>query len=122
MGWLGKSSVDKAVDIVGGAVSKGMDIWDNADFTPADRADMFSRLAESMKSQATSISRRKLLKFIIAAMTLSFLLLVVYNQLGMKAQFDGVIAIVEELKIGWAFVGAVSFYYLTQFQPFGVKK
>ena len=101
MGWLGKSSVDKAVDIVGGAVSKGMDIWDDSSFSPEEKGKMFEKLANSMKSQATSISRRKLLKFIIAAMTLSFLLLVVYNQLGMKAQFDGVLAIVEELKIGW---------------------
>ncbi len=119
---FGKGSMDKAIDVVGGAVDKGMSIWDNADFTPADKADMFAKLAEAMKSQATSISRRNLLKFIIATMTLSFVMLGVYNHFGMTEQFNGIIKIVDELKIGWSFVGAVSFYYLTQFQPFGIKK
>lgn len=122
MGWFGKSSIDKAVDIVGGAVSKGMDIWDDSSFSPEEKGKMFEKLANSMKSQATSISRRKLLKFIIGAMTLSFVMALGYNHFGMKAQYDGVLETVEALKIGWAFVGAVSFYYLTQFQPFGVKK
>ena len=119
---FGKSSIDKAVDIVGGAVTKGMSMWDKADFKPEEKSDMFMKLVEATKSQGTSLRRGNLLTFIMITMSSTLLVAMYYNHNGMEAEYKGLVEIIAEWKIGWSFVAAVSFYYLTQFQPFGVKK
>ena len=119
---FGKSAIDKAVDIVGGVADKGMSMWDNADFKPQEKSDMFIKLVEATKSQGTSLRRGRLLDFILLAMASTLLLAVYYNHMGMTAEYDGLVKIIDTWKIGWSFVGGVSFYFLTQFQPFGVKK
>ena len=119
---FGKSSIDKAVDIVGGAVTKGMSMWDKADFKPEEKSDMFMKLVEATKSQGTSLRRGNLLTFIMITMSSTLLVAMYYNHNGMEAEYKGLVEIIAEWKIGWAFVASVSFYYLTQFQHFGVKK
>ena len=116
MSWFGKSSIDKAIDVVGGVTSTGMAMWDSSDFTPQEKAAHQLKLLEATKSQGTSISRRDLLHVILVLTASSFLLAVIYNALGWHDKIDGLVRIMEAWKIGWAFVGAVSFYYLTQFK------
>ena len=114
MGWFGKSSIDKAIDVVGGVTSTGMAMWDSSDFTSQEKAAHQLKLLEATKSQGTSISRRNLLWFIMAMTGLCLIMALMYSAFGMQDRVDGVIAIMESFKIGWAFVAAVSFYYLTQ--------
>lgn len=116
MGWFGKSSIEKAVDIVGGVAKGGMTMWDNSDFTSQEKADHMLKLLEATKSQGTSISRRDLLWFIMVMTGLCLALALVYSALGWTDKVDSVIALMDTFKIGWAFVAAVSFYYLTQFK------
>ena len=114
-GW-GKSSIEKAIDVVGGVAKGGMNIWDNSDFTSKEKAAHMLKLLEATKSQGTSIRRGDLLHVILALTSFSFVLAIIYNALGWQDKIDGLIDIMEAWKIGWAFVGAVSFYYLTQFK------
>ena len=114
-----KSSVDKALDVVGDTASKGMDMWDNSDFTAQEKSGLFIKLLAATKSQGTSIRRGILLKFVIAVSGSTLLLALVYNHFGMTTQYDGVVAAAETWKVGWSFVGAVSFYFLTQFSGAG---
>ena len=116
MGWFGKSSIDKAIDVVGGVTSTGMAMWDSSDFTPQEKAAHQLKLLEATKSQGTSISRRDLLHVILVLTGSSFALAVIYNALGWQDRLDGLAGIMEAWKIGWAFVASVSFYYLTQFK------
>ena len=116
MGWFGKSSIDKAIDVVGGVTATGMAMWDSSDFTPQEKAAHQLKLLEATKSQGTSISRRDLLWFIMGMTGLCLVLAIVYSALGWNDRVDDVIAIMEAFKIGWAFVASVSFYYLTQFK------
>lgn len=113
-GW-GKSSIEKAVDVVGSVADKGMGMWDASKFTAQETAGFFLKLMAATKSQATSISRRHLLWFIMSLSGSSFILAVIYNALGWTDRLDGLVSLVETWKIGYAFVAAVSFYYLTQF-------
>ena len=115
MGFWGKNPIEKAIDVVGNVADKGLSIWDNADFTAQERGKLFNELLEKTKSQATSISRRHLLWFIMAISASTLFIAVIYNALGMTSRLDGLIKIVEVWKASWAFVAAVSFYYLTQF-------
>ena len=119
---FGKSSIDKAVGVIGDVANKGMSMWDKADFKDEEKSEMLLKLIEATKSQGTSLRRGRLLDFILVGMTSTLLLAGYYNHMGMTAEYDGLVKIIDTWKIGWAFVGAVSFYYLTQFQPFGVKK
>jgi len=114
-GW-GKSSIEKAIDVVGGVAKGGMAMWDSSDFTSQEKAAHMLKLLEATKSQGTSIRRGDLLHVILALTSFSFVLAVIYNSLGWQDRLDGLSTIVEDWKIGWAFVAAVSFYYLTQFK------
>ena len=110
-----KNPIDKAVDIVGDVAEKGMSMWDSSKFTPQEQAGFFAKLLEATKSQATSISRRHLLYFVLALTTLSFSIAVYYNETGQTEKLTGLKEIVETWKIGYAFVAAVSFYYFAHF-------
>jgi hypothetical protein len=121
MSWFGLSTVDKAVDIVGGAAKSAIDIWDKSDFTGQERSNLFIKTVEMTKSVATSLSRRHLLYFIMAGIGLVLLIAVAYNHFGMTVELKGLMWIVAELKLGWAFVSAVSFYYLTHLVGAGKK-
>ncbi len=112
-GW--GDSVDKAVDIVSGAAETGLKIWDNSNFTAQEQSKLYMDILAATKSQATSISRRHLLWFIMSMTGFTLILAVIYNALGWDARLEGLIEIMEAWKIGWAFVSTVSFYYLTQF-------
>ncbi len=111
---FGKSSIDKAIDVVGGVTSTGMAMWDSSDFTPQEKAAHQLKLLEATKSQGTSLSRRNLLWFIMALTGFSFALALMYSAFGMTDKVNDVIELMEAFKIGWGFVAAVSFYYLTQ--------
>ena len=113
MSWF--NSADKALEIVGDVAGKGMEIWDNSSFTGQERGEMLTKLLAATKSQATSISRRHLLWFIMATTGSTLALAIMYNALGWTVRLDGLILIIDTFKIAWAFVSAVSFYYLTQF-------
>ena len=114
--------VDKALDIVGTVAKTGMEIWDNSNLTSQEKLEGFKDLLAATKSQATSISRRQLLWFVMGCNGFSFLLAIIYNALGWEARLDGLIEIVIAWKMGYAFVGAVSFYFLTQVTLPGSKK
>ncbi len=116
---FGKNPIEKAIDVVGGVANKGMDMWDNADFKPQEKSELFLKLLAATKSQATSISRRHLLWFIMAVTGLTLILAVFYSAMGWTEEFNGLVKIVETWKIAWAFVSAVTFYYLTQFTGAG---
>ena len=115
MSWWGKNPIEKAIEVVGSVADQGMNIWDNSNFTAQERGGLFIKLLAATKSQATSISRRHLLHFIQGMAGGTLVLALLYNHFGMTAQYDGLVGIVETWKIGYAFVGAVSFYYRTQF-------
>lgn len=114
MGWNPFSSTDKALGIVDTIASKGMKIWDSSNFTAQDKSEMMEKLLAATKSQATSISRRHLLWFIMATTGSLLILAVIYGALGWDARLATLLQIVEVFKISWAFVAAVSFYYITQ--------
>jgi hypothetical protein len=114
--------VDKAIDIVGSVAKTGMDIWDNSTLTSQEKLEGFKDLLAATKSQATSISRRQLLWFVMGCNGFTILLAIMYNAMGMTERLDGLIVIMETWKMGWAFVGAVSFYFLTQVTLPGTKK
>jgi hypothetical protein len=116
MSFFGKSSIDKAIDVVGDVTKTGLSMWDSSDFTPQEKAAHQLKLLEATKSQGTSISRRDLLWFIIAMTGISLVLALTYSAFGMGDKVDDVIALMEVFKIGWAFVATVSFYFLTQFK------
>ena len=114
MGWFGKSSIEKAIDVVSGVAKGGMNMWDNSDFTSQEKAAHMLKLLEATKSQGTSISRRDLLWFIMGLTGFSFVLALIYSAAGWDDRVDSIIELMEAFKLGWAFVAAVSFYYLTQ--------
>ncbi len=114
MGWNPFSSTDKALGIVDNVADKAMRIWDSSSFTPQDRAEMMEKLLTATKSQATSISRRHLLWFVMATTGSLLILAVIYGALGWDARLVTLLKIVEVFNISWAFVAAVSFYYVTQ--------
>jgi hypothetical protein len=107
----GKNPIEKAVDVVGNVADKGMKIWDSSDFTAQERGKLFVELLEATKSQATSISRRHLLWFVMSLTGLSIVAAMVYNHLGMTEELQGLKDIIETWKVGYAFVSALSFYY-----------
>lgn len=115
MGWFGLSSIDKAIDVVGGVANGAVKIWDNSNFMPQEKGDLLEKLLKATKSQATSISRRHLLTFIMATTGMTLIIAVIYNALGWTEELKGLLEIIEVFKIAWAFVSAVAFYYLTQF-------
>ena len=119
---FGKSAIDKGLSIVSSVADKGMSMWDNSDFKPQEKSEMFMKLLEATKSQGTSLRRGYLLNFVMVTMASTLLLAAYYNHMGMETEYKGLVEIIDTWKIGWAFVASVSFYYLTQFQPFGVKK
>ena len=119
MSFWGKNPIEKAIDVIGDVAGKGMSMWDESDFTAQEKSKLFIDLLAATKSQATSISRRHLLWFIIAMTAITLLLALFYNQMGMAEQYAGLLEIIEVWKIGWAFAGAVSFYFLTQFTGAG---
>ena len=121
MSWWGKNPIEKAIDVVGSVADKGMSIWDNSDFTAQEKGGLFIKLLAATKSQATSISRRHLLWFVMSITGATLLLALLYNHFGMESQYKGLVEIVETWKIAWGFVSAVTFYYLTQFSGAGKK-
>jgi len=116
MSFFGKSSIDKAIDVVGDVAKSGMGMWNNADFTSQEKADHLLKLLEATKSQGTSISRRDLLWFIIALHGFSFVVAVIYVAFDSMDKVTNLVSVMDAWKLGWAFVAAVSFYYLTQFK------
>ena len=106
--------LDKAVDIVKGVADTGMHIWDNSTLTSQEKMTGFKEMLLATKSQATSISRRYLLCFIIGANTLTLILAVFYSAIGATTRLDELVEIMEVWKLGWAFVAVCSFYLLTQ--------
>ena len=122
MSFWGKNPIEKAIDVVGSVANQGLSMWDESDFTAQEKSKLFVDLLAATKSQATSISRRNLLWFIISMTGVTLLLALLYNHLGMVKQYDGLVEIIEVWKIGWAFVGTVSFYFLTQFSGAGRTK
>jgi len=99
MGWNPFSSTDKALGIVDTIASKGMAIWDSKDFTPQDKAGMMAKLLAATKSQATSISRRHLLWFIMATTGSLLILAVIYGALGWDAELKTLLQIVGAFEV-----------------------
>lgn len=126
MSWLDKLNpfkkpLDAAADVMTAVATTGMKVWDNKDFSPQERAGMLLKYLEATKSQATSISRRHLLWFIIGMVGTAFVLALGYNALGLTDHRDGVIKLVTHFKLDWAFVSAVSFYYAAHLLTGGKK-
>jgi hypothetical protein len=114
MGWLGKLlGSEQAIDHIGNVASKGMDIWDMSNFTPQERVAAFERLAKVTGSQETAISRRILLWALVIAINSCLSLGSIWVALGELDKVSNLIDLVHALKLDWAFVSAVSFYYLT---------
>jgi hypothetical protein len=106
-----KKPIDAAVDVVKKVADTGMHIWDNSDFTGQERAASLLEFLAATKSQATSISRRHLLWFILLMNGWFALLAASYSAMGMEAEYKAVLEIVDTFKFGWAFVTAVGFYF-----------
>tara|TARA_R110002020_G_scaffold456825_1_gene673517 strand:+ start:3155 stop:3529 length:375 start_codon:yes stop_codon:yes gene_type:complete len=109
--WPWKKPIDAAVDVVKNVADTGMHIWDSKEFTGQERAGALLKFLEATKSQATSISRRHLLWFILLMNGVLAMLAVIYSAGGWTDQYNRVIDIVEVFKFGWAFVTAVGFYF-----------
>ena len=115
---LGSSGAVKGVTDV---ANKGMEMWDNSNFTPQERVAAFERLAKVMGSKETALSRRILLWAILMLNGFSFIVGVIWMALGWGDKVDGLIALVEAFKLGWAFTAAVGFYYLAHIVNGGKK-
>ena len=114
MSWFGANATEKAIGVVDKVVTSGMKIWDNSTLTSQEASELFIRLLAATKSQATSISRRQLLWFVITENALLLILAAYYNHNGMETKLDGLMIIADQLKAGWSLMAAVSFYYITQ--------
>lgn len=114
MGWVGKLlGTDKAVEGIKNVAEHGMQIWDMSSMTAQERIIAFKETVKAMSSDATAISRRHLLWMIIGLNSWAFLVGIIWSALGWDDRVADLISLVEAFKLGWAFAGAVSFYFLT---------
>ena len=90
-----------------------MVMWDMKDFTRQERVVAFERLAKVMGSKETALSRRILLWAIIGLNGFAFVIGVIWVALEDSARVASLIELVVAFKLGWAFVAAVGFYFLT---------
>ena len=104
---------DKAVEGIKNVAESGMKIWDMSTMTAQERIVAFKETVKAMSSDATAISRRHLLWMIIALNSFAFFLGVIWISLGWSDRVNSLIDLVEAFKLGWAFAGAVGFYFLT---------
>ena len=112
---------DKAIEGISKVAEKGMEIWDMKDFTPQERVAAFERLAKVMGSKETALSRRILLWAILALNGLAFTVGMIWVAYEDAARVTAMIELVEAFKLGWAFVAAVGFYFLTHVTGAGKK-
>ena len=91
---------------------KGMDMWDKSKFTAQEQIDGFKMLIDATKSAATSISRRHLLWALISMMGVLLIAGIYYIETSQAFKLKALIMLATELKIDYAFGGAVGFYYL----------
>lgn len=114
MGLLGKIlGTDKAIDGVVSVAKSGMEIWDSNSFTAQERSQALLHLIKATSQKETSISRRILLWAIILKISLAMLIGAFWIQTGQPDKLALMIEMIEALKIGYAFAGAIGFYYLT---------
>ena len=106
-------SADKAVDMIKDTASTGMKMWDENKFSPQEQVQSFERLVSLTKNVATSISRRYIAYAILGMIAYCLVIGSVWIALGADDMVDKLIALVNALKIGWAFTASVSFYFLT---------
>lgn len=104
---------DKAVEGIKNVAEHGMKMWDYSTMTAQERIIAFKETVKAMSSDATAISRRHLLWMIIGLNSFAFFLGVIWIALGWADRVDSLIELVEVFKLGWAFVSAVGFYFLT---------
>ena len=111
MSWF--KSADKIANGVINIARSGMTIWDESKFTPQEQVGAFKSLVEATRSEATSRSRRHLLWALIGFVVVTFGIGIYYNHIGNTVALTGLLDLVDQLKIGWGFTSAVSFYFLT---------
>jgi hypothetical protein len=104
---------DKAVEGIKNVAESGMNMWDMSTMTAQERIIAFKETVKAMSSEATALSRRHLLWMIIGLNSFAFFIGVMWVALGCDDRVVKLIELVEAFKLGWAFAGAVSFYYLT---------
>ena len=107
------SNADKIANGVIDIGKKGMEMWDQSKFNPQEQLAAFSNLMAITKSEATARSRRVLLWGLLAFISVAFSIGLYYVQTEQGLKLTALINLVNELKIGWGFVSAVSFYFLT---------
>ena len=110
-----KKPIEAATETVQNTVKVGMSMWDNKNFTAQETAATLLKLLEATKNQATSISRRHLLWAVIGMNSFTLIIAILYNSLGWTDRLEGLVQIMEVWKLGYAFAGAIAFYFLTQF-------
>ena len=113
--------MDKVIEGGIDIAKSGMKIWDNADFTAQERTSAFINTVKVMASKETALSRRILLWALICMVGFVLVVGVIWIGLGADDRVVQLVALVEALKIGYGFVAAIGFYYLTHIVKGGKK-
>ena len=126
MSWLsalpGKIlGTDKAISGVVDIAKKGMDMWDMSNLTHQERLQAFQLLVKTTSSKETAISRRIIVWSLTGMIGLSLAVGIVWIQFGQDDKVAQLIALVEALKIAWAWGAGVTFYFLAHLTIGGKK-
>ena len=112
---------DKAVSGVMDIAKKGMDMWDMSSLTLQERLVAFRELVKATASKETAISRRIIVWALTGMIGLSLAVGIVWIQFGQDEKVAQLIALVEALKIAWAWGAGVTFYFLAHLTIGGKK-
>ena len=112
---------DKAVSGVMDIAKKGMDMWDMSSLTLQERLVAFQQLVKATASKETAISRRIIVWALTGMIGLSLAVGIIWIQFGQDEKVAQLIALVEALKIAWAWGAGVTFYFLAHLTIGGKK-
>ena len=112
---------DKAVSGVMDIAKKGMDMWDMSSLTLQERLVAFKELVKATSSKETAISRRIIVWALTGMIALALVVGIVWIQFGQDEKVVQLIALIDYLKIAWAWGAGVTFYFLAHLTIGGKK-
>ena len=112
---------DKAISSVVDIAKKGMDMWDMSSLTMQEKLVAFKQLVAATASKETAISRRIIVWALTGMIALALVVGIVWIQFGQDEKVAQLIALVEALKIAWAWGAGVTFYFLAHLTIGGKK-
>lgn len=112
---------DKAVSGVVDIAKKGMDMWDMSSLTLQEKLVAFQQLVKATASKETAISRRIIVWALTGMIGFALIIGTIWIGLGATERVEQLIALVEALKIAWAWGAGVTFYFLAHLTIGGKK-